>query len=150
MNPNDPTVLRILGGLEAGVGEHERAIEHLQQALRLSPRQARNHEVYHLLAFAAFGAKQYINGIDWATHAINDMPRMLQAHINLVVCLVGVGEVDKAKAAFAAGQTLAPDYFRSRLEGTALYARPDDRMRQLEFLRIAAGPTDPSAAEALR
>ena len=31
MNPNDVFVLRVLAALEAGVGEHERAIEHGHQ-----------------------------------------------------------------------------------------------------------------------
>jgi adenylate cyclase len=46
--------------------------------------------------------------------------------------------------------TLSPQYFRIRLEGASLYARPEDRARQHTFLRIAAGLEDPSAAKALR
>ena len=61
------------------------------------------------------------------------------------------GGIDKAKAAFAAAQRLAPrDYFARRLEGASPYARPDDRNRQRIFMRIAAGLEDPSVADALR
>jgi tetratricopeptide (TPR) repeat protein len=63
MNPNDPNGLRFLAGLEAGSGDGERAIEHLHQALRLSPRQSRSHELYQLLAYASFIAKRYTEGI---------------------------------------------------------------------------------------
>ena len=150
MNPNDTFVLLILGTLEAGVGEHERAIEHGQQMLRLNPRQSYSHMTYNLLAFASFGAKQYVEGIGWASRALNDMPRLLYAHLHLATCLIGTGEIDKARAAFAAGQRLGPEYFRSRLEGTSSLARPEDRTRQRTFLRIAAGLEDPSAADALR
>jgi adenylate cyclase len=151
MNPNDTLVLRILANLEAAVGEPESAIEHGQQVLRLSPRDSRSHGTYSLLAFASFGAKLYAEGIGWASRALNDRPRMIQAHFNLAVCLVGAGEIDKAKAVFAALQKLAPEYVRRRLKGTsAAYARPEDRKRALTFLRIAAGLEDPSAVDALR
>jgi adenylate cyclase len=150
MNPNDTFVLLMLGTLEAGVGEHERAIEHGQQMLRLNPHQSYSHMTYNLLAFASFGAKQYVEGIGWASRALNDMPRLLFAHLHLATCLIGTGEIDKAKAAFAAGQRLGPKYFRSRLEGTSSLARPEDRTRQRTFLRIAASLEDPSAADALR
>jgi adenylate cyclase len=150
MNPNDTFVLLMLGTLEAGVGEHERAIEHGQQMLRLNPHQPYSHMTYNLLALASFGAKQYVEGIGWASRALNDMPRLLFAHLHLATCLIGTGEIDKAKAAFAAGQRLGPKYFRSRLEGTSSLARPEDRTRQRTFLRIAASLEDPSAADALR
>jgi adenylate cyclase len=150
MNPNDTFVLLMLGTVEAGVGEHERAIEHAQQMLRLNPRQFYSHMTYNLLAFASFGAKQYVEGIGWASRALNDMPRLLFAHLHLTTCLIGTGEIDKARAAFAAGQRLGPKYFRSRLEGTSTLARPEDRTRQRTFLRIAASLEDPRAADALR
>jgi adenylate cyclase len=150
MNLNDTLVLGILGSLEAVVGEHEHAIEHLHQAMRLNPRQPRSHLNYSRLAVASFGAKQYGEGVRWASRALGDMPRHLAAHLLLATCLVGAGEIDKAKAAFATGQRLGPEYFRSRLEGTSVYARSEDRTRSITFLRIAAGLEDPSAAEALR
>jgi tetratricopeptide (TPR) repeat protein len=150
MNPNDPTVLRFLATLEAAVGEPERAIEHLHEALRLSPRQSRSHEIYQMLAWACFIAKRYTEGIAWALRALNDMPAFIQAHFIFVECLVGAGEIDKARVAFATGQKLAPTYFRIRMDGQSPMGRPEDRRRQQLFLRIAAGLEDPSAAEVLR
>jgi adenylate cyclase len=150
LNPNDTFVLRLLGTLEAAVGQHEQALEHGQQVLRLNPRQSRNHMAYNLMAYASFGAKRYREGVDWASRALNHMPRYAPAHYNGVVCLVGSGEVAKANVAFDLGQKLAPEYFRSRLDGASSYAREADRMRAVTFLRIAAGLEDPSAAEALR
>jgi tetratricopeptide (TPR) repeat protein len=150
MNPNDTFVLRILGNLEAVTGEPERAIKHFHQVMRLNPRDPRSHMTYTSLALASFGAKQYAEGIRWASCAINDMPTVATPHVSLTCCLVGAGEIDKAKAAFAVGQKLAPEYFRIRLEGTSQYVWPEDRARQRTFLRIAAGLEDPSAADALR
>lgn len=150
LNPNDTFVLRLLGTLESASGQHERALEYGQQVLRLNPRQPGNHMTYSLMAYASFGARKYREGIDWASRAINDMPRYPAAHHNLVICLVGAGEIDKAKAAFGSGQRLVPEYFRSKLDGTESYARPEDRARASAFLRIAAGLEEPSTANALR
>ena len=150
MNPNDTFVLRILGALEATAGEPERAIEHLHQVMRLNPRDPRSFMTYSVLAYASFGAKQYAEGIRWASRAINDRLTLVMPHVSLTCCLVGAGESDKAKAAFAVGQKLAPKHFETRLEGASTYARPEDRARQCTFLRIAAGLEDPSSADALR
>ena len=150
MNPNDVFVLWCLAWLEAAVGEHERAIEHGHQILRLNPRDSRSHETYHMLGFASFGAKQYAEGIGWELRALNDKPGMIQPLITLALCYVGANEIAKARAVFAEGQRRAPEFFKSRLEGNSFYARPEDRKRATTFLRIAAGLEDPSAADALR
>jgi adenylate cyclase len=150
LNPNDVEVLRILAALETGVGEPERAIVHAQQALRLNPRDSFSHGTFNLLAFATFGAKQYAECVGWASRALNEMPTMIQVLDMKVAGLVGMGEIDKAKIAFEAWQKLAPEHVRSRLEGTTLYGRAEDRARFQTFLRIAAGLEDPSAADALR
>ena len=84
------------------------------------------------------------------SRAIREMPRMASAHANLVVCFVGAGEIEKAKAAFRAGQPIAPEYFRERMAGNLPLAQLEHRVRVQTFLRIAAGLEDPSAAEPLR
>ncbi|MGE0854202.1 MAG: adenylate/guanylate cyclase domain-containing protein [Hyphomicrobiaceae bacterium] len=151
MNPNDTFVLRILATLEVTMGEFERAIERFHQVMRLNPRDPRGHITYQVLAFACFGAKRYAEGVEWASRAVNDRPKFAQALGSLAVCLVGIGEIDKAKAAFRALQEVASDeYLRHRLESGALFIRPEDRERSITFMRIAAGLEDPSAAEPLR
>jgi TolB-like protein len=150
MNTNDTFVLQILAYLEAASGEPERAIEHGLQILRLNPRDPRSHMTHNLLAFASAGARQYAEGIRWASLAINDVPRMIQPRMNLMSCLVGAGEIDRAKAVLAALQEIAPDYVANRLQGGSQFGRPQDHERFQTFLRIAAGLEDPSAAAALR
>jgi TolB-like protein len=150
LNPNDVEVLKGLAALETGVGEPEEAIAHARQVLRLNPRDPFSHITFNLLAFATFGAKQYAECIGWASRAVSNMPGMIQAKDCKVAGHVGTGEIDKARADFEALQRLAPEYVRSRLEGTSLYGRTEDRVRFQMFLRIAAGLENPSAAEALR
>jgi adenylate cyclase len=151
LNPNDMFVLEILAWAETVVGEHERAIEHGHQILRMNPRNTRSYETYHLMGTAHFIARQYSEGIQWALRAINEKPEMLEPRGNLARCYVGVNEIAKARAAFAALQTLAPEYVKKGLkQGAQLFGRPEDRKRATTFFRIAAGLEDPTAAEALR
>jgi TolB-like protein/class 3 adenylate cyclase len=151
MNPNDTYVLRVLAALEAGVGEPERGIEHALEVLRLNPRDPHIHITYNLLTWMSFGAKQYAEGVGWGSRALNNMPNMIQAHTDYVCCLVGTGEIDKARTAFGKFRKLAPpEYVRRVLEGSSTFGRPADRSRYLTFLHIAAGLEDPSAADALR
>jgi tetratricopeptide (TPR) repeat protein len=150
MNPNDAYVLRILAVVETHVGEHGQAIKHLHQVLRLNPRDPYSYQTYNQLAYASFGARLYAEGIDWAARALNEMPRHLAANGNHVLCLVGAGEIEKAKAAFNAAYGLAPEFFRRRLEGFSVLARPEDRQRTIIFMRVAAGLEDPRIADALR
>jgi adenylate cyclase len=150
MNPNDVFVLWCLAWLEAAIGEHERAIQHGYQILRLNPRDSRSYETYHMLGFASFGAKKYAEGIGWELRAINDRPAMIQPYAVLASCYVGVNEIDKARAVFAEAQGRAPEFFRYRLEGMSFHARSGDRKRGTTFLRIAAGLEAPSAADAIR
>jgi tetratricopeptide (TPR) repeat protein len=143
-------VLWCLAWLEAGVGEHERAIEHGHQILRLNPRDSRSYEIYHLLAQASFGAKHYADGIGWASRALNDKPEMIQPHVALANCFVGANEIGKARAVFAVAQRLAPEFIKRRLEGVWVLGAPEDRKRANTFLRIAAGLEDPGAADSMR
>ena len=106
---------------------------------------------YNILANACFIAKRYADGIDWASRALRERPQMIQAHGQVVLNFVGLGEIGKAKAMFETYPKMAsPEYLRGRLEGTWPFGRAEDRKRATTFLRIAAGLEDPSAAKALR
>ena len=146
-NPNDIFNLLILAYIEIRLGEPESALERARLMLRLNPRAERLQDVYNLHAFACFGAARYAEGVEWARRALRDMPSLVPAHSNLVTCLVGMGEIDQARVAFATASALAPGYFRVRLEGQSLYYRPHDRERQVRFLRIAAGLDAPDGGQ---
>jgi hypothetical protein len=122
----------------------------LSQALRFNPRQPRRHITYNMLAHASFGAARYVDGAGWARRALNEMPAYPPPHLYLTICLVGMRQVDEAKATFVAGRDLAPRFFSRRLEDTPAYVRPKDRQRAVVFLRIAAGLEDPGVADPLR
>ena len=151
MNPNDTTILQLLANLEATIGDPERAIEIGRAILRLNPRDSHSHTIYVLLAFSCAAASRYAEGVEWALRARHDRPRMVQPWTNLVICLVGVGEIDKARVALEELRAVAPDAVDRLLTGEqSPDSRPKNRDRQRVFARIAAGLEDPSAAEAFR
>ena len=150
LNPNDTFVLHTLGMLECGIGDTDWALDCARRILRLSPREPRIHAVWNLMAVAHCRAGRYEEGIQWETRVVNDMPRMAAAHNILVVCLVGAGRIEEAKAAFATAWAVAPEYFLWRLDGRSFFALAEPNRRVVTFLRIAAGLEDPGAADALR
>jgi adenylate cyclase len=150
MNVNDTFVLWLLANLEGSVGDAQRAIDHCQQILRLNPRDSRLHMIYTLLAFTCFGAKRYAEGAAWAARTLNDAPRNPPGHSNLINCLVGLGEIDKAKAAFARAQEMFPQLITRMMSGRSSHGRAEVRERGACFIRIAAGLEPPSAAEKYR
>jgi adenylate cyclase len=150
INPNDAFVLLMLVIIEAVGGEPEQAIEHGKLFLRLNPRDTRLHLLFNGLASASFAAKRYEDGIRWALRAIHDMPRMPMPYLLLANCHVGIGEIDKAKAAFATLVRIAPLFAQSRIDGPSSQGRVEDRHRGHIFTRIAAGLEAPSAADGLR
>lgn len=150
MNPNDVETLRVVAALETAIGDAEQAIERVKLAVRLSPRDPLEPIAFGLLAFACFGARRYAEGADWAARALENRPRMIQIQDIYAGCLVGMGEIGRARVVFDRLRKQAPDYAQQSLEGASLFARPEDRLRIGTFLRIAAGLDDASAAEAVR
>jgi adenylate cyclase len=149
MNPNDTFVLWLVGNLEASVGDPGKAIEQCHRILRLNPRDARIHMVYTLLAFACVAGKRWAEGATWAARTVNDAPRSASGYGNLINCLVGLGEIQRAKAAFKKAQELFPDRFLEPI-GRASFGRSEVNEWTLLFRRIAAGLEDPAAAEPYR
>lgn len=147
LNPHDTRSLMGLAYVEIILGNPERAIGHLQQALRVSPRDPMRHNLHQQLAMASFGAKQYANGVAYAQLGLAEAPGLPPLHLYLATNYVGLGEIEKARAALAEARRLGPEFTERHLTGKLAGA---DRERQWLFSRIAAGLEDPSAAEALR
>jgi len=150
INPNDTFALLMLVHLEAFGTEPHQAIEHGLRILRLNPGDSRLHLVYNAMCGAAFAAKRYEDGVRWGLRAIHDMPRMPQPYGNVALCYLGLGEIEKGKAAFDKLREIAPVYVESRVRGHTIWVDPEVRKRALTFYRVAAGLEDPSAAQALR
>ena len=147
LNPHDMQSLIAVAYVENLAGYPERAIKYLQEAMRVSPRDPMRPNLHQQLAMASFSARQYANGVAYALLGIDEAPSLPPLHVLLATNYVGLGEIEKAKAAMAAARRLGPEFVECHLAGE-LYGVKHERHRT--FARIAAGLEDPSAAEALR
>jgi adenylate cyclase len=147
LNPHDMRSLLGLAFVENLAGDPERAIELLQQALRISPRDPMRANILSQLAMASFSAKQYANGVSYAQLGIGEAPDLPPLHVFLATNYVGLGEIEKAKAAMAAAHRVGPEFVERHVTGAIT---GQSRERQWAFARIAAGLEVPTAADALR
>jgi len=147
LNPHDSRALIGQAYVESMAGHAGRAIELLQHALRASPRDPMRPNLHQQLAMASFSSRQYGNGVAYALAGLAEAPRLPPLHLFLATNYVGLGEIDKAKAAMAEAQRFGPAFVERHLSGAI---RVPYRERQHLFARIAAGLDDPSSAEALR
>jgi adenylate cyclase len=149
LNPHSMAALTALSFIETVSGEPESAIEHLLEALRVSPRDPLKPTVLLNLAMASGCARRYADGVNYATLGIREAPGFAPLHAHLAVNYVGLGEIDKARAALDESTRIAPGQVERSLAGF-MYRKPEHQRRGTTFLRVAAGLEDPTAADALR
>ncbi len=150
LNPNDGYALGNLGYAEAVNGNPALGIEYMMQQRRASPNDPWTFSIHTILAMAHNALKDYEGAVRWAMLAIRDAPNHPQSHLNLAIAYVGLGQIDRAKAVVGPLRSLAPEYLAARLQGFTMQRHPEFRLRQLTFLRIAAGLEEASAADAVR
>ena len=150
LNPSDVGALGNLSFVELMEGQAEAALEHLQKAMRISPRDPFHYITNSMRAAACFLLRDHAKGLEYALRSVGEAPNWPISYMNHVLVAVGAGDIASARAALEAARRLAPEYIRSRLEGESAYHRPEDRQRITAAFRIAAGLEDPSAADALR
>src|SRR5882762_5674191 len=85
---------------------------------------------YSVLAFASFSAKQYAEGIRWASRAINDMPTLVMPHVSLTCCLVGRGRDRQGKSCVRGGAKAGTGTLQDQVGGL-LAVRPARRSRSI-------------------
>ena len=149
LNPHSMQAVTALSFIEIVWGEPESAIEHLLEALRLSPRDPQRPIVFLNLAMASGCAGRYADGVDYARLGIHEAPGFAPLHAHLAVNYVGLGELAKARAALDESTRIAPGQVERSLAGF-MFRKPEHQQRGTTFLRIAAGLEDPAAADALR
>jgi adenylate cyclase len=149
LNPHSMTAVSALSFIEIVWGDPESAIEHLLEALRLSPRDPQRPIVLLNLAMASSCAGRYRDGVGYATQGIREAPSFAPLYAHLAVNYVGLGELAKARAALNESTRIAPGQVERSLAGF-MFRKPEHQRRGTTFLRIAAGLEDPAAAAALR
>ncbi len=146
LNPHSMAALTALSFIEIVSGEPESAIEHLLEALRLSPRDPLRPTVLLNLAMASGCARRYADGVTYATLGIREAPGFAPLYAHLAVNHVGLGEIAKARAALEESTRIAPGQVERSLAGF-MFRKPEHQRRGTTFLRVAAGLEEPSAAD---
>ena len=106
--------------------------------MRVSPRDPMRPNLHQQLAMASFATGQYANGVAYALLGIDEAPRLTPLHVYLATNYVGLGEIEKAKAAMAVARRVGPEFVERHVTGAF---GGDDRERQWLFARIAASNT---------
>lgn len=150
LNPHNMVALLALAYIENMAGDYAGAVAHLEEALRLSPRDPVRYLLHLQGAQAGIGSGQYAQAVQSARLGIGEAPGFPLLHVMLSVALVGQGEIGQARAALDEARRLGPRLVADRLAQGFPYRQRRHRERAMTFLRIAAGLDDPAAAEAHR
>ena len=122
LNPNDTSALQILAFVEALAGDTRSALEHLNQQLRMSPRDPFRYGIYNQFAMTWFLAGRYSEGADCAAAGIEEAPRHGTLHGWLALNCVGLGELSKAPSSLRGSPKACTEVGRAcaiRWPGTA-------------------------------
>jgi len=150
LNPNSTMAVAALAFSELCTGLADEAIAHMHQAMRLNPHDPQRFNSHLQLSMCYLFTGDYGRGVEYGRLGIAEAPGVPQLHGHLAMNLVGLGDIAKAKDAFAEASRLAPGWVERGLAGRFVYRKPEHLRRATTFLRIAAGLEDPSAADALR
>jgi adenylate cyclase len=143
LNPNDPATLGVIGAIEARSGQTASGIERLMQALRIDPLNPYQYVTHLQLAVACFLARNYAKGVEWAVLCKRAAPDLVMNLNILTVNYVGLGRIDEARKEFEVANRLAPELLKQRLAtGSPMFKLQEDRQRDAQFLRVAAGLED--------
>ncbi len=134
LNPNFARGWNISGVLRLLAGQPDIAIEHIEAALRLSPR-ARVGTPFALIGAAHFLSRRFAEAVPKLLLAIQEDPSYPNPHRFLAACYAHMGRLDEARAIVARLRAITPLVVPSYLP----LRNPEDRELLLSGLRLAAG-----------
>ena len=138
--PNSALALVQSGYVRVWLGEPDRAIEQVQQAMRLSPVDALMFMMQGAMAFAHFTAGRYDEAFAWAEKALQRNPFVSPATRIATASAAFLGRPLEARKYLALLRQLDPGLVVSNLHERVNLRRPDDLARLAEGLRKAGLP----------
>ena len=136
LNPSDATASKCLGAHLALVGQPEQAIEHLDRAMSISPRDPRTYTFLLSMSWAHFSAERYAEALEWAEKSIQQRPNA-GAYQVAAASYTHLGKPRDARAAVADMLRLQPDLSFDGLRQFFAAASPDFVERMFDGLRKA-------------
>jgi TolB-like protein/class 3 adenylate cyclase/Flp pilus assembly protein TadD len=135
----------VIGGAKFFLGRGEETEPHINEALRLSPRDIFAHRWMAIVGFAKAQLGADAEAIVWLRRALDANRNHSTAHFVLAAALARLGELDEARATVQAGLALDPNFTIRRFRD-ATNARSDNptflawRDRVIEGMRLAGVP----------
>ena len=109
LNPNFAAAHGYFGWALALDGQSDKAIPHLEQAMRMSPHDPMNAFFNLGLATAHYQARRYTEAADYSRKVMQQRIGLANGHRLLTASLAQAGQIDEARAALARLQELHPD-----------------------------------------
>lgn len=110
INPNHAHAFMQSGVVRNMTGDTRTAIDHLNRALRLSPRDSRSYAVFHGLAMAYLLQAEQETAVHWAYRAVRHNPNYLPGWTALAAGAALTGRHDEAREAAEHVLALDPTY----------------------------------------
>jgi adenylate cyclase len=136
LSPNFAYAHAMLGVALALGGKVEEAIQCINHAVRLSPRDTFSDDFQLYYAFVHFQAGRYAEAASYAEASIQLRPEHPMPHI-MAAAAYGLGDNRKAAEALAKLKGLVADVTASDVERNIPYAMAEDRARVAHGLRKA-------------
>jgi len=136
LNPSFARGWFVSGLLRVFAGQHDLAIEHLETALRLSPREPIGAPL-SVMGMAYFLKRQFDKAAEQLVLAIQDHPGFPPSCRTLAACYAHLGRLDEARAVVAQLRAITPVIVPS--ESELPLRNPEDRELLLSGLRLAIG-----------
>ncbi|MFZ0066610.1 MAG: adenylate/guanylate cyclase domain-containing protein [Pseudolabrys sp.] len=140
LNPNLVATWLFSGWVRDWLGEPEVALEHLKQALRLSPLDPLIFRVHGAIALAHFLAGRYDEASSWAEKALQNNSRFLPAMLFAAASDALAGRLVEAKKAMARASEIDPTLRVSVIKDWSPLRRAYDLARFEDGLRKAGLP----------
>jgi adenylate cyclase len=139
LDPNCAWAWSRLGWIETYSDRPQKALQHFEQALRLSPVDPMNFNNYAGIGSAHEVAQDYGKAVEYYRRALQERPNATWVYRNLASALAGNGQFDEAKAAFAEIMRYYPGLTVSRFQQAMVFSGPTlERMAgQLRSLGLA-------------
>ena len=141
LNPNSAVALSVTGRIEASLGNTDRALELLQRAERLSPRDPRGWFITGGgTAYTYFQAARYEEAVAAARSALIHNPRFTVALRNLAASLVRLNRLDEARKAMGDLRAIEPQLTLKSLRERMLNVEDHLWQDYSDALRLAGLP----------
>ena len=136
LNPNFAAAHGYLGFALALDGRSDQAIDHIEQAIRMSPHDPQNAIFNVALAAAHYLAGRYTEAVSFGRKAMQQRFGLTNGHRIYCASLAQAGQIDEARAALARLKELQPEMSIAWIEKYVPYT-PGPMAKFLEGMRKA-------------